>query len=224
MASLSVEDLWLSYGGSDWVLRGVSFSLGPGVHVVAGGTGSGKSSLLRALAGVAERIHGAVVRGRVRADGRVLLVPQEPDLFILMPTVSEELEYLAGLSGGRYTAGELASIVGLEDRLHMRISRLSAGERQRLALASVWALGSDIVLLDEPLAYLDLWGARELVSLLHQLARKRVVVIAEHRLWMLAPLSPRVLVLEGGRLVFEGGFEEACERGFERLDFGPSCG
>jgi cobalt/nickel transport system ATP-binding protein len=90
-------------------------------------------------------------------------------------------------------------LAGLEERVPFH---LSGGEKRRVALAGVLAMRPEVLLLDEPTIFLDPRGRRELLALLRGLPGAKV--IAAHDLEVIRALCPRVLVLDGGRLVADG--------------------
>lgn len=150
-------------------------------------------------------------------------MPQEFDYFILMPTVREELELSAeagllsrsGVADAGSVWEEVARVsegLGIGGLMGRRVSSLSTGERQRVALASALSLKPDILLLDEPLAHQDDAGIGQAVSLIRELSGMvKLILIAEHRLERLLAAVDRVIIFERGRVVFEGDPGEALE-------------
>jgi energy-coupling factor transporter ATP-binding protein EcfA2 len=199
-------------GASTWALAGVDLEVPRGLTVVTGPTGSGKSTLLRVLSGAAPRIYGGELRGRVEVRGRAVLVPQEFDSFILMPTVAEDLEHAAeaggaGVTEARRIARLAAEALGIEHLMGRPVGSLSAGERQRVAVAAALALGADVLLLDEPLAHQDEEGARLVVEASSRLGFDSVVA-AEHRVAPLLRHARMLVVMSGGRVEAAGGPSE----------------
>ena len=212
-------------GGDEPALDGVDLEVGRGEFVLlVGSSGSGKSTLLRALNGLVPRYHGGRYRGEVVVDGvsasrgpsadlaaRVGLVFQDPERQSVMSRVDNEvafgLECLGTPSGeiGPRVTGALAS-VGLEDRAADMVSELSSGQAQRLALADVLAMGPVVLALDEPTSQLDPLAAEEFLSYLdRERARSgTTVLLAEQRLDRGLQLADRVVVLAGGRVLFDG--------------------
>lgn len=216
MEVVALEDVWYRYPASrDWALRGVTLSIRRGRTLITGPTGSGKSTLLRVASGVVE-VYGGVLRGRVERRAPAMLVPQVFDLFILNPTVRDELVYSLENSGASPVeavreAARIAEEVGVDHLLDRRVTELSAGERQRVAIASALAWGARVLMLDEPLAYLDPAGAAGLLALLSKLDLDAVIV-AEHRLHLMESWPDRVVVVEGGRVVAVAGSVEEAAR------------
>ncbi len=212
MALIELEQVYYRYPGSlEWTLKGVSLEVWGGRILVTGSTGSGKSTLLRVMAGLAPGVHGGELRGRVALNSNVALVPQDFDLYILMNTLRLELEYVLSGRGlslheARREAYRIAGELGLKHLMDRDVFTLSMGERQRVAVASAIALEPEVLILDEPLAFIDGRASRELLKFIESLGVK-AVVIAEHKISRLAEWAERVIVVEDGRITAEGGPE-----------------
>lgn len=217
---------------------GYAYAAGPGAGpidlrleaaervLVCGPSGSGKSTLLRLAAGLASRFGDGTARGRVRAAGRdpaalpprdrpatVAFVSQEPTDQLLAGTVADELAFgpeSAGWGAARVGAAieegvRAAGLDGLEDR---DPRSLSGGQQQRLVVAAALAVGSPLLLLDEPLSQLDPGAVQRLLELLTARTVAGVcAVMVEHRLERALPWCTRAVVLEGGVVVFDGAPE-----------------
>jgi len=160
--------------------------------VVTGPSGSGKTTLLLLLAGLdlpdsgEIEICGTVLNGLDRTGRaelrreRVALVAQQPGLIPFL-SARENVELTAELHG-RSADGDALAAVGLADRAGQRITRLSAGEQVRVAVARALAATPKLLLVDEPTARLDQANARTLSVLLSTLARETgaAVVCATH--------------------------------------------
>ena len=226
IAAVQVEDFSFTYAGRGAPsLQGVSFSLPPGSWtVIAGGTGSGKSTLLRALAGLIPHHSAGIATGRVLLFDRdtretstanlartVGLVLQSPQDQICTTQVQSEvafgLENLATpVAQFEQRIDEALSTVALTEFRHRPTAELSGGQQQRVVLASVLALRPKILLLDEPFSQLDAESSRELLGELVRLQELGVtIVIAEHRLADVLPRADRVLLVDQGCLLFDGG-------------------
>ena len=208
------------YPGSAWPsLTGLDLEIEPGLTLVVGGSGGGKSTLLRLLDGLVPQFHGGRISGSARVDGMdplrtpiprlaqsVGLVFQDVETQSVYGTVEREVAFAlenAAMPRARMhdrveeTLAEL-SIGHLRGR---RLATLSGGERQRVQLAAVLALRPRIVALDEPTSQLDPEGAEAVLAACRGLARdERAVVVAEHRLETLLPAADRLLLVEGGRV------------------------
>jgi ABC-type lipoprotein export system ATPase subunit len=181
--------------GSRAVFDDVSATFTPGrLAVIVGRSGSGKTTLLHLLAGlerpsagqvtVAGRSLGELTRAQLAELRRrhIALVTQEPGLVPYLSAL-ENVELGLALRGASEDgARDALDTVGMEERLHHAVMRLSAGERQRVAIARGLAADVDILLLDEPTARLDEANASSTSSLLASLAHERgtAVVCATH--------------------------------------------
>lgn len=170
------------------VLRGVSFECGPGLHALLGANGSGKSSLLRALAGIIPVATGSItISGHdlwsapVEARRRLGYMPESPELFAYL-TPRELLTTVGAVRGAGTEAGidRFVAWVG-EAALDLRIGMLSAGQRRKLALSAACAAEPAVLLLDEPGNTLDAEALADLRDMLAQWrASGRCVVVAIH--------------------------------------------
>ena len=218
MAVANLERLSYAYPGTATLaLRSVSAAVGPGLTLVAGPSGSGKSSLLRVLNGLVPQFHGGRVSGRAEVAGHDALrtptrelarsvgfVFQDPELSFVYGSVEREVAF-APENLGMPTAEMHRRVDEALERLaigHLRgrrIATLSGGERQRVALAAALVLRPSILVLDEPTSQLDASGAASIVGACIDLAGRGLsVVVSEHRLDRLLPAADRVVVMDRG--------------------------
>jgi len=220
---IEVEGVWFRYPGSEaYVLRGASLRVLRGDFLaVVGENGSGKSTLLMLIAGLLRP-----ERGRVLFEGRDIrsLLPgvrrrlgvvfQDPDDQLFNASVYDEIAYTPRQLGWssdlvRRRVAELAELLGIEPLLHRHPLKLSYGEKKLVAVAAALAHDPDVLILDEPTAYLSGGRARLVLNLLDRLHREgRTVVAASH--------DPRVVrragsvaLLSEGRLRLYGSAEAA---------------
>ena len=201
--------------GRRWALTDVSFEIPEGALVmVTGRNGSGKSTLLRVLATAIRADQGSVhilgldVRDhRERVRQTLALLGHRTHLYEPL-TALENLAVVArflGTDAGRRPLLARLEEVGLGDRGDDPVQTFSAGMRQRLALARVLQQQSRIVLLDEPYGHLDPPGFLLVDGLLQRLRRQgSTVLMATHLVTRGRHLCDRGLVLEEGRLAYEG--------------------
>lgn len=164
---------------------------GPGLHVIAGPTGSGKSSVLHALLGLVPTAAGAfclngqaLERGALTplagwAGQRALLVPGTLRENLLLGAADGDAAHLDALIGAA-GLGPLVAGRGLALAIDPRGSGLSGGERRRIALVRALASARPLLVLDEPTADLDPASAAQVADLIAQAARERLVIAATH--------------------------------------------
>lgn len=193
--------------GRQVAVREVSLDLRPGVTVLMGRNGAGKSSLLWALQGSGPRHAGRVDIGGTDPSGgkpaarRALvgLLPQEASDLLYLETVDEECA--AGGPGCRELLDSL--VPGIPGERHPR--DLSEGQRLALALALVLTPRPPVVLLDEPTRGLDYEAKRGLADVLRALAADgRTVLVSTHDVEFAAQVADRVVVMADGEVVSEG--------------------
>ncbi|MEM2143393.1 MAG: ATP-binding cassette domain-containing protein [Candidatus Thorarchaeota archaeon] len=221
---LSACDLSFSYDGVTPVLSSASITLSPGeVVLLTGDTGSGKSTLARVLAGaIPEHLRGNL-RGTVSVDGNDLLGLSHSDVSRVVGMVQQDVESQIctlrvedevafgpenlGMSRDEIEAIVRSSLsaVGAIGLIQRPTHSLSAGERQRVVLASALACRPKYLILDEPTSCLDPDGIVQLRRLLLDLKMSGIGVLCiEHNTRGLLPASDRTLRLEGGRVTQMG--------------------
>ncbi|HLG77320.1 MAG TPA: ABC transporter ATP-binding protein [Ktedonobacteraceae bacterium] len=194
--------------------------------VLLGESGAGKSTVLRTLAGLLQPHHGHIVlRDTIYYDSerRIMLPPQERPFayvfqeYVLFPhlTVFENVAF--GLRAQRLSRSFIQRQVGaILERVHLsgferrRPVQLSGGQQQRVALARALVLQPQLLLLDEPLAALDVQTRREVRQELRQILQESEVtcVMVTHHYLDALLFGQQILVLERGRLVQRGGQRE----------------
>jgi zinc/manganese transport system ATP-binding protein len=201
--------------GERIVLRRITFAIAPGEFVgVIGGNGAGKSTLLELALGFLQPTEGtvAIFGGPPKAArGAIGYVPQRIEMDADLPLRARDFVAL-GVDGARFgvplpSASRRARVDEALDETGARafadrpVGRLSGGEQQRLAIAQAIVGRPKLLLLDEPLANLDLGAASEIVALTARIARERgmTVMLVSHDLNPLAGVMDRVLYLAGGR-------------------------
>jgi zinc/manganese transport system ATP-binding protein len=197
------------------VWRDANFSIGQGEFVaVLGPNGAGKTTLFRLLLGLAQPLGGSLsIFGATprRGNPRIGYVPQKHP--IDSETGIEALELVRlGLYGNRWgmnvagqvmkEAQEALRIVGAEELAHRPLGVLSGGELQRVFLAEALIGKPDLLLLDEPLANLDMRRESNFVQLINDVVRKRgvTVLLIAHNINPLLPVLDRVIYVANGRI------------------------
>ena len=211
---LRVEDVSVSLGGRR-VLDRVSFSVeGCEFCGLIGSNGAGKTTLLRAILGLIHPSSGRIeVSGgtRTRRSPQIGYVPQKIVLEADMPLRARDLVGL-GLDGHRFgisrptakrrlVVEEMLEAVGATRFADARIGNLSGGEQQRVMIAQALICRPKLLLLDEPLANLDIRSAAEVVELLARIAAEQriAILLSAHDMNPLLPVMDRVVYLADGR-------------------------
>ena len=241
---LHIDDLHYTYPGAEHpALAGIGLTLEPGeIVLLAGASGAGKTSLLRAIQGIlpvppeAVRYRGVAARAYSSKAWarRSALLFQEPNLQVIRRTVKSEVAFGSQTGDGLGSGTPISRIEGaaqtqaartrttlrtfaLENLADRSVTSISGGELQRTALASLMAGSPQLLMLDEPLASLDDGSRQVLLKHLALLARKGVAILAvEHRVEPILRIAHRVGYLERGRLVWMGSAEAFRRTGYYR--------
>lgn len=212
------------------LLDGISLTLTEQRIGVIGSNGSGKSTFLRLINGLAQPTSGCVtVEGKdtvrdVRTVRRAVgYVFTDPLAQLVMPTGREdvELSLRRSVRNGaerRRLAEEALDRFGLLGLAEQSIYELSGGERQLMALAAVLAVDPSVLVLDEPSTLLDLRNRELLRRTLAGLDQQ--IIMSTHDLELVNDMD-RVLVIDTGRVVFDGGAEDAVDH-YRALALGVS--
>ena len=197
---------------------GVDLTVEPGVtYGYLGPNGAGKTTTLRMLLGLVRPDAGSVrlfgrdpfAGGGSALEGVAGFV-EEPAFY---PYLSgrENLELLASFDRNRAGAGidGALELVGLSERAADRVRGYSQGMRQRLGIAAALLRRARLLILDEPTNGLDPGGIRDLRALLRRLAGEGLAIVySSHLLTEVEEICDRVAVLDGGRVIYEGGLEQ----------------
>lgn len=219
MIELALEEVVHEYPNGVRALDGLSLRLNPGEAVaLVGQNGSGKTTLVRHLNGLLRPTTGRVLVGGRDAAGRrvadlasqVGLVFQDPDRQIFAGTVRREVEFgprNVGLRGARLEQAVAAALsaVGLDGEEATNPYDLGTARRKLLAIASVLAMETPVLVLDEPTTGQDRAGVtrvRDLIS--RTVGAGRTVIAISHDLRFVAETFPRVVVLRAGHVVLDG--------------------
>ena len=220
---IRVSGLRYRYDDGAQALAGVDFALWPGETVALfGPNGSGKTTFLLHLVGLLEgegtvevcglpvvRKNLAVIRQKVG------ILFQDSDDQLFMPTVFDDVAFGPLNLGLERPAverrvRECLERVGMEGAASRAPYHLSAGEKRRVALAGVLAMEPEILVLDEPVTFLDPPGRAALLSLLHPLPQAKVVV--SHDIDLARELATRAVFFSQGRVAAEGPVEDIVRR------------
>lgn len=212
---LRFENVCFAYPGGDKVLDGITFEVNDGEKVgLIGANGAGKSTLMKCVPGLLEA-SGTITVGRLEVSRdnirdirkKVGYVLQDPDNQMFMPKVIDDMIFGPvnyGLSREEAEAQadrvlEELGISALRDRYNHRIS---GGEKRMAAIATVLAMGPDIMLMDEPSSSLDPRNRRSLINTV--IGMDKTMLIASHDLDMILDTCSRVILLDRGKVIADG--------------------
>ena len=217
--AIEAVDLRFAYPSGVEALRGVNLTIRAGEFVgVIGQNGSGKTTLVKHFNGLLKPTRGVLkvlgvdtgTRGVAKLAKLAGYVFQNPDHQIFCNTVREEIAFGPRNTGMpasevesslRHVMG-LLDLQGLEERHPFRLSR---GERQRLAIASILAMRPRILILDEPTGGQDRQQVSRLIATLRQLnVEGHTIVLVTHDLELLAECADRTLVMFQGKILLDG--------------------
>ncbi|WP_279403581.1 ABC transporter ATP-binding protein [Secundilactobacillus kimchicus] len=201
MAFVKLSDLTIQYQSYDskvaWppTIDHLSATFESGtLTLLTGPSGSGKSTLLKTIAGLYPKFGEASVSGSVTIETsstqpRVAMMFQDPNQQFAMDTVERELRF--ALENLQVEADKIddqvqaaLDYVGISNLRHRQLNNLSGGEKQKVALAIIVAMDSEVILLDEPFASIDPAARQTLLIKLRQLNQEahKTVIIADHDL------------------------------------------
>jgi zinc/manganese transport system ATP-binding protein len=211
---LSVQGIGVRLGGRE-ILREVSFAIRPGeLTGLIGSNGAGKTTLFRVILGLQPASAGRVLLDGAPRSHRNPLIGYVPQKFLLDPDMPLRARDLVGLGLDAHRLGiprpsrarralinEMLEEVDAGRFADARVGELSGGEQQRVLIAHALIGRPKLLLLDEPLANLDLRAGQDVVTLLARIAGELgvAVLISAHEMNPLLPVMDRVVYLAGGR-------------------------
>ena len=239
---IELRDVSFSYdGGREKALDAVSLSVREGDFVgVIGPSGAGKSTLAAMMSGAIPHHYAGKLYGATLVDGHdtcdvtltdisriVGSVLQDIDTQMVASVVEDEM--LFGLENfgvphdkiEERLAGALDA-VGIADLRNREIATLSGGQKQKVAIAAILALEPRVLVLDEPTAALDPASSRHVFDTLHEVNERMgiTVVVIEQKVALLSEYCGRIVVLDHGRVAFEGAPHEVFSHGEELREMG----
>ncbi|BAB59292.1 ABC transport system ATP-binding protein [Thermoplasma volcanium GSS1] len=202
------------YYGKKRAIDGLTFRLDCGESMaLIGPNGAGKSTTLKILAGILKPDSGSVsISGYDPStnDARKIVgyLPEDAAPYFTL-SVRENLEYIGALRGVQNLNSRmdfLMELLGLGNYRNVKVSALSRGNRQKLAIALVLIHDPKVLLLDEPLNYLDIPSQEAITKYFHSL--KATFLVSTHIMSIAERFTSRILIINNGRKVWEGDIQQ----------------
>jgi energy-coupling factor transport system ATP-binding protein len=233
--AIRIEGLCYSYDFRNNALEDINLSVADNECVaLIGQNGGGKTTLLKNITGLLRPAQGEIyIRGK---NARQMSVPaisaeigfvmQNPDRQLFADTVYDEAAYAprnAGLAEQELrplveAALEVVGLAGEEETFPFALGR---GDRAKAVIAAVLAMGSRILILDEPAAGQDYRNSRLIMDLIHGLREKGyTIMFVTHNMSLVAEYAGRVIVLAGKRIIMDGGAADVFSRAEELVGAG----
>lgn len=228
MRQLTVQKLSFAYSEKK-ILDNISLDISKGEFItLCGKTGCGKTTLLRLMKRELQpkgKLSGKIFYNDIPLEAldektsacKIGFVMQNPDSQIITDKVYHELAFgleSLGFSNSaiKQKIAETACYFGIEDLFYKNIYELSGGQKQLLNLASITAMNPELMILDEPTAQLDPIARENFINTLKKLNHDLPIsiIITEHTLEDILPITDRLLVLENGKIIYNDYPEKIC--------------
>ncbi|WP_347161839.1 ABC transporter ATP-binding protein, partial [Peptostreptococcus anaerobius] len=226
---IEIRELSFKYkGGDNYSLKDINLKIKKGECILlCGRSGCGKSTLLKLMNGIIPEFYDGDISGSVMVNGMntfttpiyklskdVGSVFQNPKTQFYTTNATDEIAFgLENYGIEREVINkrikEVEKELRLENLMNKNIFNLSGGEKQKIAIASIYALNPEIFILDEPSSSLDIKSMKELSLTMKKLkSLGKTIIIAEHRLWYLEDIVDRAIYLEDGKIIREYSMDE----------------
>lgn len=227
---VKVENLFYAYEPGKYILKNINLNIGSGEYIaIIGQNGAGKSTLLKNITGLLKPTSGRIlVKGKSTVEMPVAnlatnigLVLQNPDQQLFASTVWEEVAF--GPKNLGLTKKEIhervekaLSLVGLSHCAQEFPPALKKGDRAKVVVASVLAMGPEIIILDEPTNGQDYKGTCQIMELTRKLHQAgHTIILVTHQMSLVAEYALRTVVLHQGEILLDGETREV----FSHFDF-----
>lgn len=222
-------------------VRDIELSIPDGCFVgITGAAGSGKSTLTYALNGIIPHCYPGDFYGSVSIDGMDTVDVSLTDISEVVGSVCQDIdsqmvssivedEILYGLENFSVPKNEIEDrvseslrLLGISDLRNKKISSLSGGQKQKVAIASIIALKPKVLVLDEPTAELDPASSLAVFDILKSFATSNntIVIVVEQKIALLAAYADKLLIVDEGRIRFDGSPEEVLAHSEDLLEIG----
>ena len=226
---ITIKNLSFQYSTEEeLVLKNINLSVHQGECILlCGKSGCGKSTLLKIINGIIPEFFQGKITGRVEVAGmnpfeteiykiseKVGSVFQNPKTQFYTTNTTDEIAFALENYGVerekiQKRLKEVQETMHVSSLMDRNIFALSGGEKQKIAIAAVYALNPEIFVFDEPSSSLDMDSMIELSKLMERLKEEgKTIIIAEHRLWYLKKIVDRAIYLENGKITKEYSMEE----------------
>ncbi|MFX1587113.1 MAG: energy-coupling factor ABC transporter ATP-binding protein [Promethearchaeota archaeon] len=227
-------------GNEDYALNDIDLKVNPNKFILlAGETGSGKTSLIRCMNGLIPQFYAGYYKGSVEISGRntvstpiadlstlVGIVFQNPENQLIAMNVEHEIAFgMENLGIPRdiieKSIKEVVKLTEIEHLIDKAPFELSGGEQQRVAIASILVLNPKIIILDEPTASLDPFFAYKIILLLKKIQKEKnvTVIISEHRMDLVLPVVDEIIIIDKGRIITHDSKENVIQsENFQKLN------
>jgi cobalt/nickel transport system ATP-binding protein len=216
MAYINLDNINFTFPDGTCALHDISLSIHKGEKVaVLGENGSGKSTLFLLLSGLIKADKGFYeLNGKKLNNSKVGLTFQNPEVQLFAPTVFQEISFGPMNLGLRkdeierriHNAMSRTGITNLKDR---PVQYLSYGQKKKVAIADIVAMETDVFILDEPFAWLDRKGIREMNSILEELSDlQKTVLMATHNSDYAWSWADKIVLFKNGEITGYGSCED----------------
>jgi energy-coupling factor transporter ATP-binding protein EcfA2 len=216
-------------GNEDYALKDINLKIEANKFILlAGETGSGKTTFIRCLNGLIPQFYPGFYKGYVEVGKKntestqisnlsteVGIVFQNPENQLIAMNVEHEIAFgLENLGVHpdiiKSRISEVVRLTEIQDLLDKAPYELSGGEQQRVAIASILVLKPKIIILDEPTASLDPLYACKILTLLKRIQKERKIsiIISEHRLDLVLPFVDQIILIKDGTIGYQGYRDE----------------
>ncbi len=225
---IEFRNVWFAYKDEDWVLKDISFTINPGESIaLVGKTGSGKTTITNLINRFYE-----IQKGEILIDGinikdinirslrqNIGIILQDP--FIFAKSIKENISLSKNLSDKEVidsirlaSAEEFVSALpnGIDEIAKERGSSYSAGEKQLLAFARIFAHNPSIFILDEATANIDTHTEKLIQKSIDEISKEKTSIFIAHRLSTIVNVD-KIIVLSNGNIVEEGNHHDLVEAG-----------